>query len=65
MVKILYWHRNGFCLWHKRLEKHSFRWPASAQEVLEIDQRQLGWLLEGLELDQIQAHDNLAYSTLV
>jgi transposase len=65
MVKILYWQRNGFCLWHKRLEKHSFRWPAFAQEVLEIDQRQLGWLLEGLELDQIRAHESLIYKTLV
>ena len=27
-MKILYWHRNGFCLWQKRLEKARFAWPA-------------------------------------
>lgn len=65
MVKVLYWDRNGFCLWHKRLEKHYFTWPESVQEVMEIDQRQLGWLLEGLDICQIQAHKALRYSTLV
>ena len=52
IVKILYWDRNGFCLWQKRLEKDRFKWPESYKEVLEIDQRQLGWLMEGLEVNQ-------------
>jgi transposase len=26
-VKLLYWERNGFCLWHKKLEQERFRWP--------------------------------------
>ncbi|MBF0468782.1 MAG: IS66 family insertion sequence element accessory protein TnpB [Desulfamplus sp.] len=36
MVKILYRDRKGFCLWHKRLEKDSFKWPASKAEVMTI-----------------------------
>ena len=64
MVKVLYWDRNGFCLWHKRLEKHYFTWPESVQEVMEIDQRQLGWLLEGLDMCRMRAHETLRYSTL-
>jgi len=23
-IKALYWHRNGFCLWQKRLERDKF-----------------------------------------
>ncbi len=26
-IKALYWHRNGFCLWQKRLEADKFAWP--------------------------------------
>lgn len=64
MVKVLYWDSNGFCLWQKRLEKDRFRWPASDQEVVELEQRELRWLLEGLDVCQRQAHNRLDYSAV-
>jgi transposase len=64
ILKILYWDRNGFCLWSKRLEKHFFRWPESSEEVMKIDQRELMWLVDGLEINQQKAHDRLSYSLL-
>jgi transposase len=64
LVKILYWDRNGFCLWQKRLEKHYFRWPQAASEVLQIGQRELTWLLDGLEVAQDKAHERLSYETV-
>lgn len=51
-IKALYWHRNGFCLWTKRLEAERFAWPRadSTQTTCQIDLQQLEWLLEGFDL---------------
>jgi transposase len=62
LVKILYWDRNGFCLWQKRLEKERFIWPESENQVLGLDGRQLHWLLEGLDIRQYRGHKPLQYS---
>jgi transposase len=62
MVKVLYWDRSGFCLWHKRLEKQHFKWPKAAADVYEIDHRQLGWILEGLDIHSVKGHQALGYS---
>jgi len=56
MVKVLYWDRNGFSLWQKRLEKDRFPWPETTGEVCHVQGRQLAWLLEGLSLEQQAAH---------
>jgi transposase len=63
-VKALYWDRNGFCLWQKRLERDRFRWPETKDEVLAISPHQLRWLLDGLELIQGKAHRKLQYSSV-
>jgi len=59
MIKILYWDKNGFCLWHKRLEEHRFKWPRTEKEVFLIGPRELNWLLDGL--DFTVAHEQLHY----
>jgi hypothetical protein len=45
---VLYWDRNGFCLWQKRLERHRFCWPRTAQDFMTIEGKQWEWLLAGL-----------------
>jgi transposase len=56
-LKILQWDHNGFWLYYRRLEKGRFRWPArSGDQPLRISRRELQWLLDGLTLEQRQAH---------
>jgi len=62
MIKILYWHNNGFWLLQKRLEKGEFCWPGNAEAVMQVGHRELMWLLDGLEINQVKAHPSLSYS---
>ena len=64
ILKILYWDRNGFCLWQKRLEKHHFQWPQNRDEVMEIGTRELSFILEGLDIGAVHPHNSLQYSTM-
>lgn len=65
-VKILYWERNGFCLWQKRLEKERFKWPYYRREaVIRLDGAELDWLLEGLDLKHLTPHEALNYTTVL
>jgi transposase len=63
IVKILYWDKNGFCLWQKRLEKDRFKWPENEEEVFSIGRKELGWLIAGLDITT--AHPALKYETLI
>lgn len=63
-VRILYWERNGFCLWSKVLMQGRFCWPQEGEQV-QLSGQQLRWLLEGYDIRQLQPHAALEYDTLL
>lgn len=64
-LKVLFWDRNGFALYQKRLVKHRFKWPESREELMQITTRELSFLLEGLDLKRVHPHQELRYETLI
>ncbi len=51
-MKILFWDRDGFCIWYKRLERGTFQLLTTSndEEGIELDYSQLVKLLGGLDL---------------
>jgi len=62
-LKVLYWDRNGFCLWQKRLEIDRYIWPKTPEQVRELTYEDLELLLQGL--DFTAKHKDLKYLTVV
>ncbi|MDH5924562.1 IS66 family insertion sequence element accessory protein TnpB [Vibrio splendidus] len=64
-IKVLYWQRNGFCLWQKRLEKDKFAWPRKMPgQTLSLTEEQWHWLLDGLDIEKMKPHQTLNYQSL-
>jgi transposase len=61
-LKALYWDRNGFCLWQKRLEEDRFPWPGDTEAARAITVDQLTMLLDGI--DFWRAHQRRDYQKI-
>lgn len=60
LLKMIYWEKNGFWLFLKRLEKDKFPWPVNEKEVEEITREELEMLLDGI--DFFKRHKALNYT---
>ena len=47
------------------LYRKSHHWPENEEGVLDVHGYQLSWLLDGLVLNQSEAHQHLSYETMI
>ncbi len=58
-VKILWWDRDGYAIFYKRLEKGTFHFPVPSDrdgQRCEVDQRDFAMILEGFEQNNLRKH---------
>ena len=53
-LKILYWDRDGWAIWYKRLEAGTFQFPFAETGRQEVAAWELGMLLEGIDPRQVR-----------
>ncbi|MCK4415412.1 MAG: IS66 family insertion sequence element accessory protein TnpB [Candidatus Eisenbacteria sp.] len=55
-LKALYWDRDGYVLWYKKLEQGTFKLPKLAAEQMSVELRasELAMLLDGIDLGSIK-----------
>jgi len=51
-LKVLYWDKDGFCIWTKRLEKGTFSWRWN--QTFQVNRTTFLMLLEGITPKRIQ-----------
>ncbi|NLK38300.1 MAG: IS66 family insertion sequence element accessory protein TnpB [Epulopiscium sp.] len=65
-LKLLYWEHNGFWLYYRRLEKSRFKWPDNnGDKVIHVTERELRWLLDGLDIHQKGAHSAVVQRKII
>jgi len=62
-LKILYYDKNGFCLWYKRLERGRFLLPRMSDNSYALTIERLRWLLDGLRIEDLHGNPELPFDT--
>ncbi len=62
-IKLLYWERNGYVLWYKRLEKFRFKWPGTDIAPV-IKGAALNQLLDGFDIRPQHPFPTLNYTSM-
>lgn len=55
-IKILYWDRDGYALWYKRLEEGTFKLPKvePQQRSVQLRASELAMMLDGIDLKSVR-----------
>lgn len=62
-VKLIFWDRNGFVIYYKRLERGRFKFKKSEDEKkIELSEKQLHWLVAGLDFQLMKEFNEINYS---
>jgi transposase len=67
-VKILYWDRDGYALWYKRLERGTFKFPSvtsSRSRRVEVKASDLMMLLDGVDLLSVRREKRYARANAI
>jgi transposase len=67
-MKILWWDRDGYCLWYKRLERGSFRFSAvstaNESKGVEVKAADLMMILDGVDLSSARRQRRYSRETV-
>lgn len=62
-IRCLYWDKTGYAVWSKILEEDCFSWPTRrAGPKVILTPRELTWLLDGVDIEQLKPHDLRCYA---
>ena len=56
-IKVLYWDRDGYAMWYKRLERGNVRFPVAAAQAtghVEVKAADLMMILDGVDLGSVR-----------
>jgi len=60
-LKLLSWHRNGYVLIYKCMDKKRLSIQRNETGLLEMNEQQLAWLLAGLDWQALSGFEELSY----